>query len=147
MTGLTWACKHPWAVLTIAWSAPEEPTGWCLPVSVLDRQVLLHSFHQIPEALGKDFLLGERLAVYQTRPQFTEILLGDRAVSGSVSNSKPGRKEVAGRQASWGLCGLSNAQGSASWSILNFLTTEKTQTAKVNNVPRRTLPVLLTVTA
>lgn len=102
MTGLTWVCKHPWAMLTVAWSAPEAPTGCCLPVSVLDRQVLLHSFHQVPEALGKDFLLGERLAVYQTRPQFTEILLGDRAVSGSVPNSKPGRKEVAGSQASWG---------------------------------------------
>ena len=48
------------------------------PVSVLDRQVLLHSFHQVPEALGKDLLLGERLAVYQTCPQFPEILLGDR---------------------------------------------------------------------
>lgn len=45
------------------------------PVSVLDRQVLFHSFHQVPEALAKDFLLGERLAVYQTGPQFTEILL------------------------------------------------------------------------
>lgn len=57
------------------------PTKQCLPVSVLDRQVLFHSFHQVPEALGKDFLLGERLAVYQTRPQFIEILLGDRESS------------------------------------------------------------------
>lgn len=52
--------------------------GHCSPVSVLDGQVLLHSFHQVPEALGQDLLLGERLAVYQTGPQFTEILLGDR---------------------------------------------------------------------
>lgn len=52
--------------------------GHCSPVSVLDGQVLLHSFHQVPEALGQDLLLGERLAAYQTGPQFTEILLGDR---------------------------------------------------------------------
>lgn len=59
-----------------------EPTGQGLPVSVLDRQVLLYSFHQVPEALGKDLLLGERLAVYQTCPQFTEILWGERIASG-----------------------------------------------------------------
>lgn len=56
-----------------------EPTGYCLPVSVLGGQVLLHAFHQVPEALGKALLLGERLAVDQARPQFAEILLGDRA--------------------------------------------------------------------
>jgi hypothetical protein len=84
----------------------EYPTGQCSPVSVLDRQVLFHSFHQVPEALAKDFLLGERLAVYQTGPQFTEILLGDRAVSGSGFNSKPGGREVAGSQVTWGLLGL-----------------------------------------
>ena len=62
-------------------------TGCRSPVSVLDRQVLLHSFHQVPEALGKDLLLGERLAVYQTCPQFTEILLGDRtSVRGLAPN-------------------------------------------------------------
>lgn len=90
------------------WSAP---TGQCSPVSVLDRQVLFHSFHQVPEALAKDFLLGERLAVYQTRPQFTEILLGDRAVSGSGFNSKPDRREVAGSQVTWGLLGLTRCSG------------------------------------
>lgn len=56
-----------------------EPTRYCLPVSVLDGQVLLHTFHQVPEALGKALLLGERLAIDQARPQFTEILLGDMA--------------------------------------------------------------------
>ena len=62
-------------------------TGRRSPVSVLDRQVLLHSFHQVPEALGQDLLLGERLAVYQTCPQFTEILLGDRtSVRGLAPN-------------------------------------------------------------
>lgn len=55
-----------------------KPTGYCLPVSVLDRQVLLYSLHQVLEALGKDFLLGERLAVDQTCPQFSKILVGDR---------------------------------------------------------------------
>lgn len=54
-----------------------EPTRHCSPVSVLDGQALLHSLHQVSEALGKGLLLGERLAVYQTRPQVTEILLGD----------------------------------------------------------------------
>lgn len=117
----------------------RHPSGQCSPVSVLDGQVLFHSFHQVPEALGKDFLLGERLAVYQTRPQFIEILLGDRAVSGSGPNSKPGRKEVAGGQASWGLLGLTDAQGSASRSILNFLSVEKTQVAEVYGVPRCTM--------
>lgn len=69
----------------------EIPAGQCSPVSVLDRKVLLHSFHQVPETLGKDFLLGERLAVDQACSQFTEILLGERQCQ-LGSNSKPRRK-------------------------------------------------------
>lgn len=104
----------------------EIPPEQCSPVSVLDRQVLFHSFHQVPEALGKHFLLGERLAVYQACSQLIEILLGDRVASGSGSNSKPCRKEVARGQAGWGLLVLTDAQGFASRSTLNFLSLEKT---------------------
>lgn len=47
---------------------------WNLPVSVLDGQVLLHPFHQAPEALGQGLLLGERLAGDQACPQLAEML-------------------------------------------------------------------------
>lgn len=39
-----------------------------LPVSVLYQKVLLDSFHEVPEALVKDFSFAVRLAVYQGCP-------------------------------------------------------------------------------
>jgi hypothetical protein len=59
----------------------EMPPGLCSPVSVLDGHVLLHPFHQVPEALGEGLLLGGRLGAYQTCSQLTEVLMGDKAVS------------------------------------------------------------------
>lgn len=96
----------------------EIPAGQCSPVSVLDRQVLFHSFHQVPETLGKDFLLGQRLAVDQACSQFTEILLGETVSAGL--QLQPSQEA---RPAGVSLCSL--ILGFA--STLNFLSLEKTQ--------------------
>lgn len=87
------------------------PTGQCSPVSVLDRQVLFHALHQVPEALGKGFLLREGLAVYQTRSQFTEVLLETERVQVQVPvPNQAGRKQWEARTAR-GPPGLTDAPG------------------------------------
>lgn len=98
-----------------------ELTRQCLPVSVLDGQVLLHSFHQVPEALGQDLLLGERLAVYQACPQFTEILWGDRTASGPWLQTWAPRELGGGSQCS------SLSEKSRSRPTLNVKPSEKTK--------------------